>query len=233
MASRRRGVARCFRPLPSQRPCALVPSSTSSHRKPTSSETRRPVWIATRSSVRSRRPIQVEVSGAASKASISVGSRNAAGRRAYRLFGMAKTRWQSKACVGSFRATCRKHDRWPRAACYANSVSRILTSAANTRRRPKLFRADLQRKPSDGGRPGGARHNRGRRIVLGFRVPTPRLAVDSAPAGRVPTRSRRPTSESFGWAGGRARPMRRRMGGRESAFAVSPRAGKFGHGGLR
>ena len=51
-------------------PC---PRTTSSRRRPMSSDTLSPVWIATNSRARSRRPIQVARSGAASSASISSG----------------------------------------------------------------------------------------------------------------------------------------------------------------
>jgi len=63
--------------LPVQRTFAPEPSVTSAQERPVSSETRRPVWIASSSSVWSRRPIQVVASGAASSALISVSVRNA------------------------------------------------------------------------------------------------------------------------------------------------------------
>ena len=58
--SGRSGVQRCFLPFPRQRTWAPVPSTTSWQFSPINSETRRPVWTATRRRVRSRRPIQVE-----------------------------------------------------------------------------------------------------------------------------------------------------------------------------
>ena len=101
----REGVQRCLRPLPSQRTCVPRPQSTSSRRRLVSSDTRRPVCSATTRRVRSRRPIQVVVSGAATRAVISVRSRNAISFRPQRLLGMASTRWHKSACAGSAKAT--------------------------------------------------------------------------------------------------------------------------------
>ncbi len=65
------GVIRCFRPFPRQLTCAPVPRCTSPMVRPVSSVTRSPVWQASVSRVRSRRPVQVAWSGAASSAVIS------------------------------------------------------------------------------------------------------------------------------------------------------------------
>ena len=70
----------------------LGPSTMSRHRSVTSSEARRPVWIASDNSVRSRRPIHVERSMMPSSASISSGSRKSIGRFSCRLLGIARTR---------------------------------------------------------------------------------------------------------------------------------------------
>ncbi len=69
------GVMRSLRPLPLHRRWAPVPSSISAQDKAASSETRSPVWIATRSRAWSRRPILVVGSGAARSASVSLSVR--------------------------------------------------------------------------------------------------------------------------------------------------------------
>ncbi len=81
LVSGRSGAQRCFRPFPRQRTWAPVSRTTSSQFNPINSETRRPVCTATRRRVRSRRPIQVERFGIASRASISSRLRNSIGRR--------------------------------------------------------------------------------------------------------------------------------------------------------
>ena len=73
-------------------------------RRAVCSDTRRPVWMSRTSRAWSRRPIQVLVSGAASRASISAGSRKNTSRWVVRLVGMARTRWISSACSGWRRA---------------------------------------------------------------------------------------------------------------------------------
>jgi hypothetical protein len=60
-----------FRPFPSQRTWAPPPRMTSQRRRPMSSDTLSPVWMPTNSRARSRRPIQVVRSGAASSAATS------------------------------------------------------------------------------------------------------------------------------------------------------------------
>lgn len=52
---------------------------------------RRPVWTAMTSSARSRRPVQVYWSGAATRASISMGVRNSMTGRAVCFGGIART----------------------------------------------------------------------------------------------------------------------------------------------
>lgn len=59
------GVRRCFLPLPVHETLAPTPRVTSQRRSPHSSETRRPVWMASTSRAWSRRPRRVPRSGAA------------------------------------------------------------------------------------------------------------------------------------------------------------------------
>ena len=65
------GVMRCFLPFPRQLTCAPVPRWTSPMARLVSSVARSPVWQASISRARSRRPVQVARSGAASRAVIS------------------------------------------------------------------------------------------------------------------------------------------------------------------
>jgi hypothetical protein len=65
------GVIRRFRPFPLQLTCAPAARWTSAHRRPISSDARRPVCAARLKSVLSRRPVPVDRSGAASSALIS------------------------------------------------------------------------------------------------------------------------------------------------------------------
>ena len=88
--SRRRGVLRCFLPFPLHLICAPIPKTTSSQRRPISSDTLSPVWIAVKRKVQSRRPIQVFLSGAFVRASISLRVRNSIGRLSKRLLGIAR-----------------------------------------------------------------------------------------------------------------------------------------------
>jgi hypothetical protein len=81
MTSGRKGVQRRLRPLPRHLTCAPVRSSTSSCRSPVISLLRSPVWIATASRARSRRPIQVLRLGAATRAAHSSSVRNSMGWR--------------------------------------------------------------------------------------------------------------------------------------------------------
>ena len=104
-ASRRRGRHRRLRPFPSQRRCPLAPRVTSSARSDVSSATRRPVCTMMTRIVRSRRPSQVDVSGAATNASTSSRWRKSIALFSWRFCGMASTRWQSRAWAGSFIAT--------------------------------------------------------------------------------------------------------------------------------
>ena len=67
---------------------------------PVSSETRSPVWTASRSSAWSRRPVQVVRSGAASSASISGSVRKVTSARSKRLGGIASTRWIVRGVLG-------------------------------------------------------------------------------------------------------------------------------------
>ena len=57
------GVIRCFRPVPWQLTYAPAARWTSAHRRPISSDARRPVCAARPKSVWSRRPVQVDRSG--------------------------------------------------------------------------------------------------------------------------------------------------------------------------
>ncbi len=93
-ASRRRGVHRSLRPFPWQRRWAPGPVDTSCRRSSISSETRRPVWTATRRSTRSRRPAHVVLEGASSRASTSARLRKATGRCSCRLSGIERMRSQ-------------------------------------------------------------------------------------------------------------------------------------------
>jgi hypothetical protein len=74
--SGRNGVHRCFLPLPKQRTCAPVPNLISCRLSEVISLFRRPVWRASNRSARSRRPIQVLVSGVANSAVPSSSVRN-------------------------------------------------------------------------------------------------------------------------------------------------------------
>ena len=94
------GTARCFLPLPSQRTCAPVPSTTSAQVSPISSETRSPAWIARVSIARSRRPSQRVWSGASIRILASSAVRNVTVRFSYRLGGIESTRAISSACSG-------------------------------------------------------------------------------------------------------------------------------------
>ena len=86
------GVMRCLRPFPWQLTCAPAARWTSAHRRPISSDARRPVWAARLKSVWSRRPVYVERSGAASSALISGSVRKVTSLLSKRLGGMARTR---------------------------------------------------------------------------------------------------------------------------------------------
>ncbi len=105
------GVQRSFRPFPRQRRWAPVPSSTSPRVSPVSSETRSPVWMATRSSAWSLLPTHVERCGPASSASISERVRKHTTLRSTRLAGMARTRWMRPACSGCRSAAKRNSER--------------------------------------------------------------------------------------------------------------------------
>ena len=94
------GVIRCFRPFPMQLTCAPAPRWTSAQRRPISSEARSPVWTARPNSAWSRRPVQVDRSGAASNASISGSVRKVTSRRSKRFGGMARTRSISGGMLG-------------------------------------------------------------------------------------------------------------------------------------
>ena len=95
-----KGVTRSFRPFPWTRTCAPWPGTTSTRRRPTSSDARSPVWMASSNSAWSRLPVQEFPSGAASNASISSRVRNLTKARSPRLAGMARTRAMSSACSG-------------------------------------------------------------------------------------------------------------------------------------
>ena len=94
------GVTRSFRPLPWQRTCAPESRHTSAIRKPSVSETRKPVCAVRTSHAWSRRPSRVVRSGAASNASTSPGVRKLTSVRSVRLTGMARMRWIRCACSG-------------------------------------------------------------------------------------------------------------------------------------
>jgi hypothetical protein len=85
-------VIRCFRPFPWQLTCAPAARWTSAHRRPISSDARKPVWAARLKSVWSRRPVQVDRSGTASSALISGSVRKVTSPLSKRLGGMARTR---------------------------------------------------------------------------------------------------------------------------------------------
>ena len=69
-----------------------------------SSEARSPVWTASSIQAWSRRPVRVDRSGAARRASVSVAVRNVTIVWSARLGGMARTRSMSAACSGWRRA---------------------------------------------------------------------------------------------------------------------------------
>jgi hypothetical protein len=91
-ASSLRPWTRRIRPLPRQHTWAPLPRCTSRHASPVNSDTRRPVCKATRSRVRSRRPIHVARSGAARRAVISGAVRKQINARSKRFWGMLSTR---------------------------------------------------------------------------------------------------------------------------------------------
>jgi len=85
------GMMRCLRPLPTHSSWLCGPIWMLSIRSPMSSLTRSPVWMPRCSRSRSRRPIQVLLSGAAMSASASGPVRNDTSVLFVRFAGIART----------------------------------------------------------------------------------------------------------------------------------------------
>ena len=105
------GVHRCFLPLPVHWTCGSALRWMSSMVSVVSSDTRSPVWAASRMRAWSRRPCQVPRSGAASSASSSSRVRKFTGVFMARLAGMASTRAISAACSGA-RGAAQRNSEW-------------------------------------------------------------------------------------------------------------------------
>src|SRR5262249_31309407 len=106
-----RGMVRSLRPLPWSARNVVAPKTTCSRFSAVISDTRSPLLYIVSNSAWSRRPIQLDWSGAAMRASISGRVKYPTSFLSSRLLGIAKTRVTISILSGSRKATKRKNVR--------------------------------------------------------------------------------------------------------------------------
>ena len=131
------GATRSFRPLPIVRTCAPVPSCVSARVRPSSSETRSPVWTAVSSSAWSRRPAHVDRFGASSSACDLLGGEEGDGALRRRVSPGSRARVGSgrRARGGAARSSERRSGSRRAGCCGCGRCSRARARGAEETRR--------------------------------------------------------------------------------------------------